>query len=122
MTDEPAKKRPYKIDPAVAHARAVLGGNARAASQTSEQRSALGRLGAAAREEKRRANGDEPTKRRAATTHDPEMLDYWRGIVKEEQPDREWTSAQELKRAAITRAKQELARMTLDAAKGRGAE
>jgi hypothetical protein len=127
MTNEaPRENRVYRIDPAVARARGSLGGAARAASQTPEERSEAGRRAVNARwaryRAEREARGDTATKRPPSTPHDPEMLDYWRGVVREEQPDRVWTSAQELKRAAISRAKQEQARMILDAAKNRGAE
>lgn len=124
MSDD--EKRPYRIDPAVAHARSVLGGIGRAASQTPAERSEAGRRAVNARWAKyradREARGEEPTKRPSPSPHDAEVLDYWRNVVREEQPDRVWTSAQELKRAALSRANQEVARVTLDAAKNRGAE
>lgn len=50
----------------------------------------------------------------------PTVLAYWRDVVRAEQPGRVWKSAMELKRAAIKRAKQEAARLTVEHAKREG--
>ena len=129
MSDETARtKRPYKIDGDVARARASLGGTTRAARQTPEERQALARAGGLASAAKKRAAREAAG---AATVKPPappsppigaDALDYWRKLVLAEQPDRVWSSSQELKRAAISRARQDVARASLEAAKNRGAE
>lgn len=61
------------------------------------------------------AQGKAP--RAATPPMPPAPLAYWKDVVKSEQPDRVWTSAMQLKRAAIKRAKQEAARLTVEHAK-----
>ena len=125
MTDE-TPRRDYKIDGDVARARSSLGGIARAASQSPEERSEAARKAVNARWAKhraeRQAEGVPATKKPPVTPIDDSALEFWRQIVLAEQPDRVWTSAQQLKRAAISRARQDVARATLAAARNRGAE
>lgn len=110
-----ARRKP--IDPAVASARARIAGLARAASQTDDELSEAGKRAANARWAKHRAEreaaGLSPTKSSRTVEPSARALDYWLGVIDREQPDREWSSPGERRRAAVLRAKQEAARVAL---------
>ncbi|WP_454119258.1 hypothetical protein [Microbacterium lacticum] len=114
------------VDPATCETAAQdytrRGGQARVAALTPDEHSALGTRGSDARWAAHRAElaaqGKKP--RQTPAPMPPAVLAYWKDVVKAEQPDRVWKSAMELKRAAIKRAKQEAARLTVEHAKRGG--
>lgn len=114
------------VDPATCETAAKehtrRGGQARMAALTPDEHSALSTRGSDARWAAHRAElaaqGKKP--RQTPAPMPPAALAYWKDVVKAEQPDRVWKSAMELKRAAIKRAKQEAARLTVEHAKRGG--
>lgn len=104
--------------------RSRKGGKARMAAMSPEERWALSQSAADAHWGPHRAAlaAQGKTPRPSAAPIAPDVLAYWKDVIRAEQPDRVWTSAMQFKRAAIKRARQEQARMLLEAAKNRGAE
>lgn len=98
------------------------GGQARVAALTPDEHSALGTRGSDVRWAAHRAElaAQGKTPRQTPAPMPPAALAYWKDVVRAEQPDRVFKSAMELKRAAIKRAKQEAARLTVEHAKREG--
>lgn len=108
------KKRAYTIDPEVARERARKGGLARAAKLSEAEQSEAMKKVRAARTAKAEAEGHTPMRRAGEPALPTEVLLFWKGVVRAEQPDREWKHPMELTRAAIRRLKQETDRITLE--------
>lgn len=128
-------RRPYRIDPEVAAARARLAGIESARKASPEERRARASAGGKATAQKARERRAAELEAQTGERVDPDSLrkpakpepsaralEYWLGVVDREQPDREWTSAEERRSAALLRAKQEAARIELNAARDRAAE
>ena len=98
------------------------GGRARMAALSADERAALSTRGSDARWAAHRAElaaqGKAP--RQTPAPMPPAALAYWKDVVRAEQPDRVFTSAMELKRAAIKRAKHEAIRLAVEHAERGG--
>lgn len=98
------------------------GGQARMAALSPDEHSALSTRASDARWAAHRAElaaqGKKPQSTPAPMP--PDALAFWKGVVKAEQPNRVFSSAMELKRAAIKRAKHEAIRLAVEHAERGG--
>lgn len=115
-------RRKHEIDPAVAEARARIGGLARQASMSAEERSAHMSRAATKRwadwRAAREAAGIPVKAPETKPRPSARALEYYLGVIDREQPNREWASDEERRTAAVLRARQDAARAALKVAKG----
>lgn len=119
----PRKRKPWDGDPELQSAIGRVGGIARAASMTPEERSALGKAAAEARwarwRRQRELEDLPPTVRPPRKEPSAEVLGHWLKRLDREQPEREWPNATARRAAAILLMKSEQSKIELDALRKR---